>query len=157
MSPYSELLAWTKANIQTRSTVVTDPNNVFIGETDDLLSLNDTHFPRIEIQIVGAPNQDYLTQRILEKRCQISVQGYLRRPADEIVEQDMFDIADFHHDTEKVIFNIHDQILAGAPGTPTNFTKISGMTEAFVVVELMPKTSSFLFNFTGEFSARDVA
>ena len=151
MSSDSDMLKWVKANLLSQSTYVTTEDNLLMGESFDFLNMDTDQFPRIEMQIVGSNGREFVTQCVRSRDCIISLQGYMKRGDRPYADQDMFDIADFKAETERIIYSIHNQVLAGAPDLPANFIQLLAMTEAYIVHEIEPNVSSFLFNFTAEF------
>jgi hypothetical protein len=126
--------------------------NVFIGETEEFLMKPDTFYPRVELQMAGAPSKQFVTQRIRERELIFSVQGFIRRPVQKYEKEDMYNLIDFAIMVEDIIFKTHNAKLAGDPRVPANFIKLSAMTEVIVAHEFEPKISMFIFNFTADFS-----
>ena len=159
-SPAVEFLKWLKPYLVANSTKVITTDNVLLGESHEFLMKDDSEYPRFEIQNVANPARGYVTQRVRNKDFAFSIQGFIRRtiPEDETddytCDQDMFDVMDFAHETEGIIYNIHNLMQAGAVSIP-KFVKLSGMDDAFMVLEIEPKISTFVLNFTAEFSFKD--
>ena len=151
----AELCEWVKAQLIAKSTFVVLPENVIIGESGAFEMDSDETYPRLEFQIVGSNRTDYVEQRVQNRTVTISIQGYIRRESSAIIDQDMYDIADFEAETGSAIFNILDQRQFDPSLVPQKFIKLSPHTESFIVYEESPQLSSFLFNFTAEFGACD--
>ena len=156
MTSYGELMRWFKNQILSQGTWVTDPANFVFYESNDIMGLTDDKFPRLELQVMSAPNRNFIAQRLMDKECVYSVQGYIRRPEDKNpTDDEALLIYDFHAETEKLIYSIHDAVQRGDDNLPQGFVKISGSTNAYIEVEIEPRTSSFVFVFTADFSALD--
>ena len=155
MSIPAEMMEWLKAQLIAKSTISTNPDNIIIGESEAFEMKGDDYYPRLEMQIVGSNRTNYVEQREQNRTLTISIQGYIRREDEATTAQDMYDICNFEAETASAVFNIHDQVMADPTLVPNKFIKLSSYTESFIVYEVSPHLSSFMFNFTAEFGACD--
>jgi len=154
MSVYSEFFEAVKAKLEV-STFVIDVNNVLVGESYDLLGRPDEEFPRLEFQIRNIMGEGYYAQRLQDESLSISIQGFLRRPTDDLTSAEMDKLIDFSQEVRSKIFSFHNDKITGVP-VPKGFIQISGFTEMWSEFEIMPRTSTFIFNFTAKFGRHDV-
>ena len=154
----TDLLKWLKELFVSQSTWVTDPTNVYLYESLDLQGRAEEDFPRIEMQILSVPRQQFLAQRLQERLVTVSFQGYLRRDdSNDPTEQDLFDVADFHSQTEALVWTIHDAMIRDDVTLPKGLYEVAGWSDGFIVLEVEPFISSFGFNVTFKFSLKDIS
>jgi hypothetical protein len=153
LSNYAEFFQAVKAKLE-QATEIIDVNNVYIGESYDLLGRPNSEFPRLEFQIRNIIGEGYYAQRLQDENVSISIQGFLRRGQDDLLQEDMDKLIDFSQEVRSLIFSFHNDKIQGIP-VPKGFIQISGYTEMWSEFEIMPKTSTFIFNFAAKFGRHD--
>ena len=153
MRPEAQLLKFLKEEILSQSTYVLTQDNIYLSESIEFLMQNDDWYPRIEIQPLSLPRVERVTQRTQTRNVTYGLQGYIRRAEDKpTTDEDSFQLFDFLCETEELITKIHNAKIAGTAGLPSEFIQIKAYSEAFMALEIEPRISTFMFNFTAEFS-----
>jgi len=149
-----DYLKYILAKLRTCS-FIDDPEKVFIGETAMVDQWRDEKFPFIQLQIVRNSNMGYGdTFGNLDMDFEIAIQGWVRRPDDNVSDEDMFQILKFQSEVNMLIWDLHCDIQSGLVVIPT-FEQLGGFSDAIFDYETFEKTSVFLFNFVGKFYQRD--
>lgn len=154
MSITSEILDALETQLQ-KSTVVTDPDNIFPDELVTKFSMKDDMFPRLEYLAMGEDNFIYINQQEIQPLHWFTVSGYLRIPKDG-TKEDKTDkvkararqiaIGDFAHNTVKNIYEMNKlRMLKTLP--IVGFQFIHSLNHIVQYRELVARTDSFIFNF----------
>ena len=142
-SPIGEYFKAIEAKLQDNSTVATTDSNIIIGETIDLLGLNDDKFPRIENSIEIIKGAGYAAQRDIDFIVRHHVVGYIRRDTDSYDFDDLVELCNFGIETRTFIYGMLDDKQNG--NSPCNgFLKFEGFPLIYYDFELIPKISVFI-------------
>lgn len=153
-SPYSDYIKAIKVKIE-QSAFITNSENILIGESFDLLGKPDSEFPRAEYQVRNMLGQGYYAQRLQDENVTVSIQGFMRRAQDDLLEQDMVDIINFGQEIRSLIYSFNNDKVSGNT-VPKGFVQMDGYPEMWAEFEIMPKTSTFILNITAKFGRHDV-
>ena len=134
------------------------PANIRWGEVWAQMSLPDSAFPRIELNIEKLGDLEYFAQRTKTESILVSVAGYV---FEEDWNEDDFDsldasqrLMDFAIETRKLVFSFHDDKIAG--NSPANgFVQILATSEIVPDFLFAEGYGSFVFVFEAQFDKYD--
>lgn len=153
--PLAQLLNYLITKFKASCTFITDPTNVIIGETPDLIGLPDTKYPRVEVLIRKLAYGGYADQRIVNQGYRIDVGGHIRRAQDATTEEDMYTAIRFGTELVNLVYSAHTDKIAGTP-VCDGFIQMSGFPEMFFEYELFPKITSVILVAEAEIQLRDI-
>lgn len=141
--PLADFLNYLITNFKSKKTIVTDNDNIVIGEIAGIESKKDTFFPRLEILVNKLKMDGYLDQRNMEQSFRFTVVGFIKRDDDSVTDSDMFDLVKFARETIKIIHQANTDRRNGVT-VCDGFQQIDGFTEVHLVYEEIPKMSTFV-------------
>ena len=138
------------------SVIVTNPENIGIGESSGISHLNDDRFPRLEVLIDKIKGNGIIdTTRILDQSFRVRVKGHLRRASNSTTSQDMFDAIALSREIQSFVYSLNtDRAEGNAPCD--GFIKIDGFFESFISYERIPKHTSVIFVVEADIQLTDI-
>jgi len=155
--PLAQFMESLRDKLISETTVITDNNNIIIGETGNgLLQLNDTEdFPRIEMLIDGLSYDGFIDQRQQDQSFRYSMAGHLKRESDITTRNDMYAVVNWGREMIKSMYGLHDDRIAG--NSPCDgFIQIGGFAKVKYEYELFPKTTTVIIMAEAEITLLDV-
>ena len=153
--PFAQFLDYLITKFTSGCTFVTDPTNIIIGETPDMIGLNDGKFPRLEILIAKLAYGGFLDQRTVQQSFRISIGGHIRRTQDTTTSSDMYSLIQFGTELANLVYSAHTDKMNGVP-ICDGFIQIGGFPELFFEYELFPKISTVLLVAEAEIQLTDI-
>lgn len=153
MSRIGDYLLSLETKLKTCS-VITNPALVVMGESDDILGLEDDLFPRLEVLITKDKQEGYSSQRKIDYAFRYSIAGYTRRDVDAVSFNDMVGIMSFGTEVRKLNYSFLDDKQAGNPPC-TGFLMMGEFSETFYEFELFPKTNAFILEIEAKLELSD--
>jgi len=142
---FSKFLNFILKDIRENSTIITNPENVIIGESLSLLDKPDSAYPRVELLISKQKYNGWLDQRILDQSFRFSIGAHLRREHDDTTEEDMFNALNWGQELMNSLYKLHEvAIQQGPEAICDGFIQMSGYPEIFCEYELFPRTTSVI-------------
>lgn len=143
LEPFAQLMEYIVDKIRTKSTFITNPENVVIGESLSLLDKPDKMFPRAELLIVKDKANGFIDQRQINHSLRISIGGHIKRDQDLTTPQDMYDAVSFGNEIMNVIYTMHEDNIQGIE-ICDGFIQVGGFNEIFYEYELFPRTTTVI-------------
>jgi hypothetical protein len=135
---------------------ITNPDNVKIGESLDLLALDDSEFPRFEIRPLDNLGKGRPSQREINRDYSVMVTGYVKRPSEEVTDDDALAITDMGEELRTLIYGLIDDNTTITPPCD-NFTGIDPYSVLQYDWELMGQFSTVIFGFRVEIYQNDTS
>lgn len=135
-------------------TVITNSDLVVMGESADILGLDDDQFPRLEVLITKDRQEGYASQRKIDYAFRYSIAGYTRRVSDAVSFNDMVGIMSFGTEVRKLNYSFLDDKQAGSPPC-TGFLMMGEFSETFYEFELFPRTNAFILEIEAKLELSD--
>lgn len=153
MSQIGDYLTALETKLKT-CTVITNPALVLIGESDDILGLQDDQFPRLEVLISKDKQEGYSSQRKIDYAFRYSIAGYSRRSVDAVSLADMVGIMNFGTEVRKLNYSFLDDKQAGSPPC-AGFLMMGEFSETYYEFELFPRTNAFILEIEAKLELSD--
>ena len=141
--PFADFFNYLITNFKNKTTYVTNPDNIIIGETVDIAGKPDTYFPRLEVLVDKLKFDGYIDQEQIKQGFRFTVVGIFRRESNDVVAQDMFNLMGFARETIKIVNQANTDRRTGET-ICDGFIQIDGYPEIFMDHEMFPKTSTFV-------------
>jgi hypothetical protein len=136
------------------TTLITDTNNIIVGETQDVFKLSDTQFPRLEILVAKDKCDGYVAQRKQNYSFRYSIMGMIKRTSMDTTKSDMLTLMGFGIQVRALNYQFLDDKQAGNPPS-SDFTKMGEFPECFYEFEMYAPLSAFLLDMEAHFYLSD--
>ena len=142
--PFADFLEHIITKFNTVGTFATNPENVVIGESLDLMRRPDTSFTRIEILVGKLKFDGFDDQRNLSQSFRVGIAGHIRRAVNAVQAVDMFEAIRFAREITKILYSTHTDRLNGIK-VCAGFLQMGGYSEADLEYEMFPRVTSVLY------------
>ena len=152
--PFAQFFDYLITKFKNEGTIITNPDNIVIGESLDFIHKDDSYFPRVEFLVSKLKFDGFMDGRNIEQSFRISLGAHLRRATDATTPEDMYDGIRLAREITKITYGIHLDKISGVT-ICDGFIQMGGFSEADIEYEIFPKITSVIYFAEAQIQLRD--